>query len=206
MQLTVCGNYDWKWILRLTKKAGCVWQGAKSAPGNRAAVGPGLSWKSSSNFGSRPSDHYFRSVCLFVCLFVCLCRVLFSRLRSDLDQTRGEWVSSFLKRMKFITLAAVPYILPLVHTELRDATYKFFWCNTKVNTTCLLFLRLLQDRLLPSVTSSFSAAASTPSIGPAADHQPQCWPFRLHLALPLSLPSWCHWLLDDRTVTDHPLS
>ena len=22
-------------------------------------------------FGSRPSDHYFRSVCLFVCLFVC---------------------------------------------------------------------------------------------------------------------------------------
>jgi len=25
--------------------------------------------------GSRPSDHYFRSVCLSVCLFVCLCRV-----------------------------------------------------------------------------------------------------------------------------------
>jgi len=23
------------------------------------------------NYGSRPSDHYFRSVCLFVCLFVC---------------------------------------------------------------------------------------------------------------------------------------
>jgi len=22
------------------------------------------------SFGSRPSDHYFRSVCLFVCLFV----------------------------------------------------------------------------------------------------------------------------------------
>ena len=22
-------------------------------------------------FGSRPSDHYFRSVCWFVCLFVC---------------------------------------------------------------------------------------------------------------------------------------
>ena len=42
--------------------------------------------------GSRPSDHYFRSVCLSVCLsdclFVCLCRVFFSRLRSDLDQTR----------------------------------------------------------------------------------------------------------------------
>jgi len=28
------------------------------------------------------------SVCLFVCLFVCLCRVLLSRLWSDLDQTR----------------------------------------------------------------------------------------------------------------------
>jgi len=38
----------------------------------------------SSVIGSRPSDHYFRSVCLFVCL----CRVFFSRLRSDLDQTR----------------------------------------------------------------------------------------------------------------------
>jgi len=30
--------------------------------------------------GSRPSDHYFRSVCLFVCLFVCLCSVFLSRL------------------------------------------------------------------------------------------------------------------------------
>jgi len=28
--------------------------------------------------GSRPSDHYFRSVCLFVCLFVCA--VFLSRL------------------------------------------------------------------------------------------------------------------------------
>jgi len=36
------------------------------------------------SFGSRPSDHYFRSVCLSVCL----CRVFLSRLRSDLDQTR----------------------------------------------------------------------------------------------------------------------
>jgi len=34
--------------------------------------------------GSRPSDHYFRSVCLSVCL----CRVFLSRLRSDFDQTR----------------------------------------------------------------------------------------------------------------------
>jgi len=39
-------------------------------------------------FGSRPSDHYFRSVCLFVCLSVCLCRVFLSRLWSDFDQTR----------------------------------------------------------------------------------------------------------------------
>jgi len=35
--------------------------------------------------GSRPSDHYFRSVCLYVCLFV---QSFFSRLPSDLDQTR----------------------------------------------------------------------------------------------------------------------
>jgi len=34
--------------------------------------------------GSRPSDHYFRSVCLSVCL----CRVFLSRLWSDFDQTR----------------------------------------------------------------------------------------------------------------------
>jgi len=44
------------------------------------------------NVGSRPSDHYFRSVCWFVCLsvclFVCLCRVFLSRLWSDFDQTR----------------------------------------------------------------------------------------------------------------------
>ena len=40
------------------------------------------------NIGSRPSDHYFRSVCLSVCLFVCLYRVFLRRLRSDLDKTR----------------------------------------------------------------------------------------------------------------------
>jgi len=34
--------------------------------------------------GSRPSDHYFRSVCLFVCL----CRVFLSGLWSDFGQTR----------------------------------------------------------------------------------------------------------------------
>jgi len=38
--------------------------------------------------GSRPSDHYFRSVCWFVCLSVCLCRVFLSCLWSDFDQTR----------------------------------------------------------------------------------------------------------------------
>ena len=37
-------------------------------------------------FGSRPSDHYFRSVCLSVCLFVCA--VFLSRLLSDFDLTR----------------------------------------------------------------------------------------------------------------------
>jgi len=36
------------------------------------------------NIGSRPSDHYFSSVCLSVCL----CRVFLSRLWSDFDQTR----------------------------------------------------------------------------------------------------------------------
>jgi len=39
-------------------------------------------------FGSRPSDHYFHSVCLFVCLSVYLFRVFLSRLWSDFDQTR----------------------------------------------------------------------------------------------------------------------
>jgi len=29
-------------------------------------------WLQQRNFGSRPSDHYFRSVCWFVCLSVCL--------------------------------------------------------------------------------------------------------------------------------------
>jgi len=53
-------------------------------------VHSGATWRVPLNcpcaalFGSRPSDHYFRSVCLFVCL----CRVFLSRLPSDLDQTR----------------------------------------------------------------------------------------------------------------------
>jgi len=40
--------------------------------------------------GSRPSDHYF---VVSVCLSVCLCRVVLSRLRSDLDQTRTRYMS-----------------------------------------------------------------------------------------------------------------
>jgi len=40
-------------------------------------------------FGSRPSDHYFRSVCLSVCL----CRVFLSCLWSDFDQTRTRYMS-----------------------------------------------------------------------------------------------------------------
>ena len=47
---------------------------------------------SSPIFGSRPSDHYFRSVCLSVCLFVCA-EFFFSRLRSDFDQTRTRYMS-----------------------------------------------------------------------------------------------------------------
>jgi len=41
-------------------------------------------WVFSENVGSRPSDHYFHSVCLSVCL----CRVFLSHLWSDFDQTR----------------------------------------------------------------------------------------------------------------------
>jgi len=42
----------------------------------------------SQRIGSRPSDHYFRSVCLSVCLFVCLLVQSFSQPSlSDFDQT-----------------------------------------------------------------------------------------------------------------------
>jgi len=47
-----------------------------------------LSWEAAvklgPDFDSRPSDHYFRSACLFICL----CRVFLSRLWSAFDQTR----------------------------------------------------------------------------------------------------------------------
>jgi len=49
-----------------------------------------ISWRFISPkwiFGSRPSDHYFRSVCLFVCLFVCpeFFSACLIRFRSNLD-------------------------------------------------------------------------------------------------------------------------
>jgi len=50
---------------------------------NRAGHYPFALWFLLSIFGSRQSDHYFRSVCLSVCL----CRVFLSRLWSDFDQT-----------------------------------------------------------------------------------------------------------------------
>ena len=43
-------------------------------------------WCMIPDFGSRPSDHYFRSVCLSVRLFVCA--EFFSSVWSDFDQTR----------------------------------------------------------------------------------------------------------------------
>jgi len=49
--------------------AGAVW--CLSVIRARELPQPGLSTTSVSTFGSRPTDHYFRSVCLSVCLFVC---------------------------------------------------------------------------------------------------------------------------------------
>ena len=48
-------------------------------------------------FGSRSSDHYFRSVS--VCLSVCVCRVFLSRLWSDFDQTRTQWCCPVSERL-----------------------------------------------------------------------------------------------------------
>ena len=59
-----------------------------------------------TNIGSRPSDYYFRSVCLSVCL----CRVFLSRLWSDFDQTRtyviclGVVVSPRMQKSKLHSL------------------------------------------------------------------------------------------------------
>ena len=42
--------------------------------------------------GSRPSDHYFRSVCWFVCLFVCLfvCAEFFSAVVDPISIKLGH--------------------------------------------------------------------------------------------------------------------
>jgi len=44
------------------------------------------------NIGSRPSDHYFRSVCWFVCLFVCLfaCAEFFSAVFDPISIKLGH--------------------------------------------------------------------------------------------------------------------
>jgi len=45
-------------------------------------------------FGSRPSDHYFRSVCWFVCLFVCaeFFSAVFDRISIKLGHMLHVWV------------------------------------------------------------------------------------------------------------------
>ena len=47
-----------------------------------------------SNFGSRPSDHYFRSVCLSVCLSVCeeFCSAVFDPISIKLGHMLYVWV------------------------------------------------------------------------------------------------------------------
>ena len=41
-------------------------------------------------FGSQPSGHYFRSVCLFVCLFVCLIVQFFSAVFDPISIKLGH--------------------------------------------------------------------------------------------------------------------
>jgi len=50
------------------------------------------STSSECNIGSRPSDHYFRSVCLFVCLAVCLfvCAEFFSAIFDPISIKLGH--------------------------------------------------------------------------------------------------------------------
>ena len=61
---------------------------AKAQPTPKKYIGQPQQKPLNVVFGSRPSDHYFRNVCLSVCLSVCLCRVFLSRLWSNFDQTR----------------------------------------------------------------------------------------------------------------------
>jgi len=46
------------------------------------------------NIGSRPSDHYFRSVCCFVCLFVCaeFFSAVFDPISIKLEHMLYVWV------------------------------------------------------------------------------------------------------------------
>ena len=64
-------------ILGLVQNAGRGWTEGIDLQHSNTNPNPNIG--SARVFGSRPSDHYFRSVCLFVCLsvclFVCLCRV-----------------------------------------------------------------------------------------------------------------------------------
>jgi len=43
-------------------------------------------------FGSRPSDHYFRSVCWFVCLFVQFFSAAFDPILIKLEHMLYVWV------------------------------------------------------------------------------------------------------------------
>jgi len=51
-----------------------------------------LSSQSTKNIGSRPSDHYFHSVCWFVCLSVCLfvCAECFSAVFDPISIKLGH--------------------------------------------------------------------------------------------------------------------
>jgi len=69
---------EFRFHVPLDTKNRSFWR-CSSAP--RQSIGIVLKY-----IGSRPSDHYFRSVCWFVCLFVCA--VFLNRLWSDFDQTR----------------------------------------------------------------------------------------------------------------------
>jgi len=82
--LAVAGSRGWhvRDLGDRCRRVGMTWVGTRGR-WNREIMPPIV--------GSRPSDHYFRSVCWFVCLsvclFVCLCRAFLSRLLSDFDQT-----------------------------------------------------------------------------------------------------------------------
>jgi len=51
-----------------------------------------VAWKVLRIFGSRPSDHYFRSVCLSVCLFVQFFSAVFDPISIKLGHMLYVWV------------------------------------------------------------------------------------------------------------------